>query len=52
MSQSSSLMDSFQKLVDKVNERYGGVGSIIGVTFWVILYIYSLRAILEGIFGH
>lgn len=52
MSQNSSFMDSFQRLIDRINEKYGGIGSIIGVALWVIVFIYSLGALLGGILGH
>jgi len=52
MSQNSSFMNSFQKLIDRINEKYGGIGSVIGVILWVIVFIFSLRPILGGIFGH
>lgn len=52
MSENRGLMESFQNLIDRINERFGGIGSIIAVTLWVLLFIYSLGAIMGGILGH
>lgn len=45
-------MDSLQRLLDRINEKHGGIGSVIVVTFLVLVFIYSLGPILEGVFGH
>jgi len=44
-------MDFLQKFIDKINEKYGGIGSVIVVIIGVLVYLYSLKAILGDFFG-
>lgn len=36
-------MDRLQELLDRINEKFGGIGAVIAVTFWMIVLAMAIE---------
>ncbi len=42
------MLDKLQIILDRINEKFGGIGSVIAVVFWVaILYLAIEHMLLD-----
>ena len=42
-------MDALQKLLDAINRRFGAVGAVLSVAFWLVVLFLALRSMLQHV---
>ena len=40
------MLDELQRLLDRVNERFGSAGSVLTVVFWLVVLFFALKSML------
>lgn len=40
------MLNKLQTILDRINDRFGGVGSVIAVLFWMAILALAIRSML------
>ena len=40
------MMDGLQNILDVINRRFGNVGAIVAVAFWMLVLFFALKSML------
>lgn len=42
------MLDRFQVLLDRINQHFGGVGSVLAVAFWMVILALAINHMLAA----
>jgi len=42
------MLDRFQVVLDRINRRFGGIGSVLAVLFWMVILALAIEHMLAA----
>jgi hypothetical protein len=42
------MLDKFQDQLDRINEKFGDVGSVIGLSLWMIVLFFAVEHMIAN----